>query len=39
LIIVDYSPQMALGVQSMDHQTMKNNVIGLARSATGVGVD
>ena len=33
LIIIDHQPQMAFGVQSMDRQAMKNNVIGLARAA------
>ena len=33
LIIIDHQPQMAFGVQSMDRQTMKNNVIGLAKAA------
>ncbi len=33
LIIIDHQPQMAFGVQSMDRQTMKNNVLGLAKAA------
>lgn len=33
LIIIDHQPQMAFGVQSMDRQSMKNNVIGLAKAA------
>lgn len=33
LIIIDHQPQMAFGVQSMDRQAMKNNVVGLARAA------
>ena len=33
LIIIDHQPQMAFGVQSMDRQTMKNNVVGLAKAA------
>ena len=33
LIIIDHQPQMAFGVQSMDRQAMKNNVIGLAKAA------
>ena len=30
-IIIDHQPQMAFGVQSMDRQTMKNNVVGRRR--------
>jgi len=33
LIIIDHQPQMAFGVQSIDRQTLKNNVVGLAKSA------
>ncbi len=33
LIIIDHQPQMAFGVQSMDRQQMKNNVVGLVKSA------
>ena len=33
LIIIDHQPQMAFGVQSMDRQSLKNNVVGLAKSA------
>ncbi|QBR04200.1 hydrolase [Paraburkholderia pallida] len=33
LIIIDQQPQMAFGVQSIDRQTLKNNVVGLARAA------
>jgi nicotinamidase-related amidase len=33
LIIIDHQPQMAFGVQSMDRQAMKNNVVGLAKAA------
>ncbi len=33
LIIIDHQPQMAFGVQSMDRQLMKNNVVGLAKAA------
>ncbi|MGE8450974.1 MAG: hydrolase [Pseudomonadales bacterium] len=32
-IIIDHQPQMAFGVQSMDRQAMKNNVVGLAKAA------
>jgi len=27
LIIIDHQPQMAFGVQSIDRQTLKNNVV------------
>jgi len=33
LIFIDHQPQMAFGVQSIDRQTLKNNVIGLAKAA------
>ena len=33
LILIDHQPQMAFGVQSIDRQTLKNNAIGLAKSA------
>ena len=33
LIINDHQPQMAFGVQSMDRQALKNNVVGLVKSA------
>lgn len=33
LIFIDHQPQMAFGVQSMDRQTLKNNVVALAKSA------
>ncbi|MFC6583357.1 hydrolase [Sulfitobacter aestuariivivens] len=33
LIIIDHQPQMAFGVQSMDRQSMKNNVVGLVKAA------
>lgn len=33
LIIIDHQPQMAFGVQSMDRQSMKNNVVGLTKAA------
>lgn len=38
LIIIDHQPQMAFGVQSIDRQTLKNNVVGLAKSAKVFGV-
>ena len=33
LIFIDQQPQMAFGVQSIDRQVLKNNVIGLAKAA------
>jgi nicotinamidase-related amidase len=33
LIIIDHQPQMAFGVQSMDRQALKNNVVALAKTA------
>lgn len=33
LIFIDQQPQMAFGVQSIDRQTLKNNVIALAKAA------
>lgn len=33
LLMIDYQPQMAFGVANIDRQTLKNNVIGLAKSA------
>src|ERR1700752_3876027 len=33
IIFIDQQPQMAFGVQSMDRQTLKNNVVGLAKAA------
>jgi nicotinamidase-related amidase len=33
LIIIDLQPQMAFGVQSIDRQTLKNNVVALAKAA------
>ena len=38
LIFIDQQPQMAFGVQSIDRQTLKNNVIGLAKAAKTFGV-
>ncbi len=38
LIIIDQQPQMAFGVQSMDRQTLKNNVVALAKSAKIFGI-
>lgn len=33
LIFIDHQPQMAFGVQSIDRQLLKNNVVALAKSA------
>lgn len=33
LLMIDYQPQMAFGVENIDRQILKNNVIGLAKSA------
>jgi nicotinamidase-related amidase len=33
LILIDHQPQMAFGVQSIDKQTLINNVTGLAKAA------
>jgi len=33
MIFIDHQPQMAFGVQSIDRQTLKNNVIALAKAA------
>lgn len=33
LIFIDHQPQMAFGVQSIDRQMLKNNVLGLAKAA------
>lgn len=33
LIFIDQQPQMAFGIQSIDRQTLKNNVVALAKSA------
>jgi nicotinamidase-related amidase len=33
LVMIDYQPQMAFGVANIDRQTLKNNFIGLAKSA------
>lgn len=38
LIIIDQQPQMAFGVQSIDRQTLKNNVVGLAKAAKVFGI-
>lgn len=33
LLFIDHQPQMAFGVVSIDRQTLKNNVVGLAKAA------
>jgi len=33
IIFIDQQPQMAFGVQSIDRQVLKNNVVGLAKAA------
>lgn len=38
LIVIDHQPQMAFGVQSIDRQTLKNNVVGLAKAARVFGI-
>src|SRR5690606_30914523 len=38
LIFIDQQPQMAFGVQSIDRQVLKNNVVALAKSAKVLGV-
>jgi len=38
LIFIDHQPQMAFGVQSIDRQQLKNNVVALAKSAKVFGI-
>lgn len=38
VIFIDQQPQMAFGVQSIDRQTLKNNVVALAKAAKVFGV-
>jgi nicotinamidase-related amidase len=38
LIFIHQQPQMAFGVQSIDRQTLKNNVVGLAKAARAFGI-
>jgi nicotinamidase-related amidase len=38
LIIIDQQPQMAFAVQSIDRQTLKNNVVGLAKAAKSFNI-
>ncbi|MGA7782671.1 MAG: hydrolase [Paraburkholderia sp.] len=38
IIFIDQQPQMAFGVQSMDRQALKNNVVGLAKAARAFNI-
>ncbi|MEW6339201.1 MAG: hydrolase [Pseudomonadota bacterium] len=38
LIFIDQQPQMAFGVQSIDRQTLKNNVVGLAKAGKAFNI-
>lgn len=38
LIFIDQQPQMAFGVQSIDRQTLKNNVVALAKGAKAFNI-
>lgn len=38
IIFIDHQPQMAFGVQSIDRQVLKNNVVGLAKAAKVFGI-
>lgn len=38
IIFIDQQPQMAFGVQSIDRQTLKNNVVGLAKAAKAFNI-
>ena len=38
IIFIDQQPQMAFGVQSIDRQTLKNNVVGLAKVAKAFNI-
>ena len=38
LIFIDQQPQMAFGVQSIDRQTLKNNVVALAKAAKAFNI-
>ena len=33
ILFIDHQPQMAFGVQSIDRQTLKNNIVALAKAA------
>src|ERR1700730_2686407 len=34
LLLIDYQPQMVFGVSSIDRQSLKNNAVALAKSAS-----
>lgn len=38
LLVIDHQPQMAFGVQSIDRQMLKNNVVALVKAAKVFGV-
>ncbi|WP_313296971.1 hydrolase [Diaphorobacter sp.] len=38
IIFIDQQPQMAFGVQSIDRQVLKNNVVGLAKGAKAFNI-
>src|SRR6516225_9676492 len=38
LVFIDQQPQMAFGVQSIDRQTLKNNVVALAKAGKAFGI-
>jgi nicotinamidase-related amidase len=38
LLFIDQQPQMAFGVQSIDRQTLKNNVVALAKAGKVFGI-
>ena len=38
VIFIDHQPQMAFGVQSIDRQTLKNNVVALAKAAKAFNI-
>lgn len=38
IIFIDQQPQMAFGVQSIDRQSLKNNVVGLAKAAKAFNI-
>ena len=38
VIFIDQQPQMAFGVQSIDRQVLKNNVVGLAKGAKAFNI-
>jgi nicotinamidase-related amidase len=38
IIFIDQQPQMAFAVQSIDRQTLKNNVVGLAKAAKAFNI-